>query len=304
VEAATAIVITPETLRERADECERKADELRERSRIERVEAMRLRREADALENARRLTPVPTAGGGGGSTDARAELATAIAAWLVRCRKPKSSTEIAEHFGAPISRTRGALDLLVEKEIVIRSGLKRGTRYRLRREGEVETQPQPFGQRYHEVVRDTAVRLGTFTFAEIWAELPDLAEPSLRRWLNRLVDDGVLSVERVGTSNLYAYEDAPNTSPTHKPRGEIIPTVVPRSRGSVVEGNGARRIARREVRELVEAAQAQGADIRLQKHGYAIVVNGETITSVPRTPSDHRSLKNVRAELKRAGLNA
>lgn len=300
MEAATAILITPELLRERAAECEARADDLRERSRAVRVEAMRLRREADALENAARLTPVDV---GEGSKDARAEYARELATWLARCRKPKSSTEVAEHFNWPISRTRGALDLLVEKEIVLRTGLKRGTRYRLKREGEVVSHPKPTGQRYHEVVRDHAVRLGTFTIAEIWAELPELSMAALRRWLAKLVEDGVLSVERVGTSNLYAYEDAPNTAPTHRPRGEIdiVPAV---ARRSVVEGSGARRIARREVRELVEAAQAQGADIQLRKHGYAVVFNGETVTSVPRTPSDHRSLKNVRAKLRRAGIDA
>lgn len=294
MEAATVPEITPDTLRTNADAAEAEAERLRKRVIDCRAQAARLRREADALEHALRLTPVelPTS---------RTLLVEELEVWLRRQRKPKSSTEIAEHFGVTQAQARQALEELIEAGKVHRSGLKRGTRYRTIRDGEEITDPTPFGQRWHEHVRDVAVRLHTFTLVEMRTEIPEVAEVTLYRWLAKLVDDGVLTVERVGNRNVYAYEEV-EAKPVERRRLDPAPSGA-RRRGDVVIGTGKRKYARRDVGEIVKAAEAQGAEIKPQKHGYAIVKDGEVIESIARTPGDHRSLKNARANLARAGID-
>lgn len=295
------MLITPEYLRELADASVAEAERLYESAKAKRVEAIRLRREADALEQALALAPpvehMPSA---------RAELAGEIAAYLARCRKPKSSTEVADFVGVSAGRAREALAFLVECKMVHRTGLKRGTRYRILRDGEAApAEPQPFGQRWEEHVRDIVCdlggSLGVFTLADVQAELEHVSPVTVRRWVTVLADKGILAVERVGNRNVYAYEP-----PEASPAPRRVETAPGRRRGSVViQGTGkGGQPARSEVRKMVRAAEAQGAEVKPQKHGYAIVKDGETVASIPRTPSDHRSLKNARAVLKSAGIDA
>jgi predicted transcriptional regulator len=295
MEAAAVLEITPETLRTRAQTCRDRAEALRDEQKRLLAEAYRLDREAQALADAARLRamacPPPSA---------RAALAGEIAAHLARCRKPKSSGDIAAHFAVSSGRARQALELLTEIGMVYRSGLKRGTRYRILRDGEdPPDEAQPFGERWHEYVRDVAIRLETFTTAEIVAAIPEIAPSTVQRWLGKLVEDGVLSRERVGNGWLYAYE--PPQAPALR---SIAPAAGMRRRDRAVAGTGKRKVSRTEVAEVLRVAKLKGAEIKPQKHGYAVVIDGATLTSVPRTPSDHRSLKNARSVLKRNGVRA
>jgi predicted transcriptional regulator len=302
MEAAAVLEITPETLRQRAQASRERAELVREEVRRLLTEANRLEREADALEGAQRLrsmqAPTPSA---------RAALAGEIAAYLARCRKPKTSTEIGDHFGVSSGRARQSLELLTEIGMVYRSGLKRGTRYRILRDGEEPPdEPRPFGERWHEHVRDVAIRLGTFTQAEIAAEIPEVANATVYRWLRKLVDDGILNCERVGNAKVYAYENGkvPAPHPIRQRNGDGRDETARRGGGNAIAGTGKTKYSRSEVAEIIGIAKAAGAEIREQKHGYAVVVEGETVTSVPKTPSDHRSLKNARKALDRGGIRA
>lgn len=311
MEAATSIVITPETLRRDADKREADAEDLQRRSREARLEAMRLRREADALETAERLSLVAVPGnhdlGRGGSTEARAAYAREVATWFARCRTPKSSTEVAEHFNWPIGRTRSVLELLVEQGVVLRTGLKRGTRYRLKREGEVVAHVRPHGERWHERVRDAAVRLGTFTKADMHAECEGWASAStVDRWLAKLVDDEVLSVERIGNKNLYAYEPHEGEH-APRPKYETPERIAQRLAGPAprrgsVEGIGkSERVGSPIVDELVREVRQYGITIRRTKHRIDYMRDGKVIANSSKTPGAS-SLKQTRADLRKAGV--
>jgi tRNA splicing endonuclease len=311
VEAATSVVITPDTLRERADKREAEAESLQRRSREARLEAMRLRREANALETAERLALAAPGNhdvGKGGSTDARAAYAREVATWFARCRTPKSSTEVAAHFNWPITRTRSVLDLLIEQGVVLRTGLKRGTRYRLKREGEVIAHPRPHGERWHERVRDAAIRLETFTKADMHSECEGWASPAtVDRWLAKLVDDEVLSVERVGNKNLYAYEGArdgahvPRTK--HEPPERIATRLAgPAPRRGSVEGIGkGERVGSPVVDALVREVRQHGVTIRRTKHRIDYVLGDRVIAHSSKTPGAS-SLKETRSDLRKAGI--
>lgn len=290
MEAAMTLDVTPATLRADADAYRQEAERLREKVVKLRASAATLEKRACALEERQAALP------------ARVALAGDVVEFLRHQPRPESSTEIAACLGVTVGRIRAALEYAGEQGMVARTGLKRGTRYRIAQEGEVVDMTPPPSERWHERIRDEARRLDTFTFADMRETLPALSESTLARWLRRLTDDGVLTHERVGKAYLYAYvkpvAEAPTTS-TAKPRKRVA-----RGAGqTAVAGAGrAKKRGRREVREIVRGAEQQGATARKQKHGYAIVKDGETITSVPLTPSDHRSLKNTRAKLKAAGL--
>lgn len=54
---------------------------------------------------------------------------------------------------------------------------------------------------------------------------------------------------------------------------------------------------------LVAAALEQGWRWEMRsKHGRLYSPDGKTIVAIPTSPSDHRGVKNKRAELKRAGV--
>jgi hypothetical protein len=122
--------------------------------------------------------------------------------------------------------------------------------------------------------------------------------------LYRLVEveaDGVLTSERVGGAKVYAYVPPPDDAPNVRPRGE--PQIVARRiTGGTVDGVSRHGGVRGERRRFVRAAEEAGATTREGKHGTIIELDGKVVTGVPKTPSDHRSLKNTKADLKRAGI--
>lgn len=56
--------------------------------------------------------------------------------------------------------------------------------------------------------------------------------------------------------------------------------------------------------ELIRELQAQGFTTRTTKRGHILVYapDGRMISTLPSTPSDHRSMKNAIATLRRAGF--
>lgn len=56
------------------------------------------------------------------------------------------------------------------------------------------------------------------------------------------------------------------------------------------------------MRDLIKKVEAQGFEVTRTKKGHWMVKkNGAGVTTIPGTASDHRGLKNVKAQLKRAG---
>lgn len=57
-------------------------------------------------------------------------------------------------------------------------------------------------------------------------------------------------------------------------------------------------------RKLEKALAAQGFEVTATKSGHKTVrLDGVRITTLPGSPSDHRSMKNCLAALRRAGFN-
>lgn len=290
--------ITPQYLRERAAALRIEAEETRKRAVSMAAEAIRLEREAECLERVEHLPPSRPVF----ERSEREVLAAEVAEHLShhRTRQGKSSGELAAHFNVPQDKMRAALALAVENGFVRRTGLNRGTRYWAT--GKAPETCEPFGKRWLERVRDAAIKLGTFTLAELAEELPELATATLRRWLAQLVEDGTLERERVGNAHVYAYvpPETPEMASYRRQREASH-----YSGGSAVAGSGkGRKIARSEVRKLLRTVERQGATIRQAKHGFLIQHDGEVITSVAKTTSDRRSMRNATGTIKRAGLDA
>ncbi|WP_330173013.1 hypothetical protein OG875_05040 [Streptomyces sp. NBC_01498] len=58
----------------------------------------------------------------------------------------------------------------------------------------------------------------------------------------------------------------------------------------------------KEVRDLIKRVEAQGFEVaRTTKGHYMVRKGGERVTLISGTPSNHHSLKNAKAQLKRAG---
>jgi predicted ArsR family transcriptional regulator len=223
---------------------------------------------------------------------------------LVRCIEqlgPSKVSTIAEHTGIEIDRARRQLGKLRERGIVELSGMKRGAIWMLPGQGEALPADR---SNYRHLIRDAAQKLDTFTRPEIEAELPQLANATIRRHLNELVDDGVLERERVGKPFLYSFVKAEGPTPA-RPRQATPESLVidRRFRGSVTTGRRLRRSGR-EVRDTIRQVESQGAQIREAKHGYLVVKpDGTVADSVPKTTSDWRGMKNLRATLKRHGYD-
>jgi hypothetical protein len=225
-----------------------------------------------------------------------------LALWLRRQRKPKASSEVMAFFGTNYSETLSALNELVRQGVIVRTGLKRGSRYMHSCKGQGTAVPLPLSGRWHERVRDVAVELGTFRINEICAALPELSQQTIRRWLGQLVADGVLAetiAQQRGRPKVYEYVPPPSPSARAPGAGK---DAGPR-RNTAVAGTGRRAQyagAPPEVREFLRDQESKGRQIKEQKHGYAVIGdNGEIIQAVARTPSDHRALKNAAAAIRR-----
>jgi hypothetical protein len=63
-------------------------------------------------------------------------------------------------------------------------------------------------------------------------------------------------------------------------------------------------VASKEVRQLLKKTVVLGATFKRSGNNHVMIkIRDEPIIMCPGTPSDHRSMKNVRGQLRRAGLD-
>jgi hypothetical protein len=211
-----------------------------------------------------------------------------------------NAPDLAARLHVKVTRARGALYRLVEAGEIVRVGINKGQVFKCADQVGDDV-PMPWGATWREYVRDMAVELDTFSRAEAHAAMPDISTATVDRYLCELEADGVLTSERVGGAKVYAYVPPPDDAPNVRPRGE--PQIVARRiTGGTVDGVSRHGGVRGERRRFVRAAEEAGATTREGKHGTIIELDGKVVTGVPKTPSDHRSLKNTKADLKRAGI--
>lgn len=171
------------------------------------------------------------------------------------------------------------------------------------------TLPEP-GQRPD--ARHVARKLGSFTTSELQAKLA-VSRVTAAREVQKMLDHGTIRDTKLRRKHdgpgrpapVYEYVQAPATI-TSRPRQtpvelEAIKTI-PTAKGG---HRKRRRITNPEIRKLVAACRSAGCRINENAGSGHIVVYTPSggIVNLPFTPSDHRAVRNCRAELKRAGVN-
>lgn len=59
----------------------------------------------------------------------------------------------------------------------------------------------------------------------------------------------------------------------------------------------------KELRDLIKALRAQGFEVEMtKKNHYLVRKGGHRVATIAGTASDHRSMRNVRSHLRRAGF--
>jgi hypothetical protein len=300
---------TPDQLRAEAQHWHEESARLRrlaiseaERLRGEAVKAgamaVRLENRADELES-RSEAPSDD-----WEASPRAELAGRILKHLERAHRPKAASAIAAYLDVSPEELRPALVLAMNTGMVKRIGLNRGTKYAAAHRVEEQT-PDPFGKTWLERVRDVAVRLQTFTVKEAHAELPALSEQTVRRWLNQLVDDGVLETARDGRTLIYAYVPPPESGrvlATPRPLESPRPGTAHGGRSAVPGTGNGRGAGRADVRDYLIRAKKLGLTVSERKHSYLILRDGQVVGNFAKTTSDKRAITNALSNLARNGV--
>lgn len=221
--------------------------------------------------------------------------------------------DLADHVNASATRLRTALATLEEAGLVRRTGIKRGTRYVAVGDDDDAGVPDNVRefQSYETMVRDAAVRLDTFGMVDLQRELPDLSEGTIRRWLRRLEERGIVVSERDGVTKVYAYVPPENNAPASRPRKEtpeaearrLAPDPFAGRRRGTVAGTGTMRAGVPIVNELIRDVRAVAPDVEVKKTAHKIVFlrDGVEIGHCSRTPGAS-SLKKSRAMLRKAGV--
>ena len=163
--------------------------------------------------------------------------------------------------------------------------------------------------------RVLARRLGSFTMSE-WQESLGVSLPTARKVLTELAERGIvrdsgLRQKHEGPGRpAPVFEVVPINAP-NRPRVKRVPpevevrqTFKPRAAGAPVAGSGSgKRVVNSEVRSLVTKARTFGCRIEDKgAHIHVFPPKGGQMVVLPSTPSDHRALLNVRAEMRRAGI--
>lgn len=289
-----------------ADRLRRQAELLDERVRALRCEAsdlsydaMELRTRADQLTLKR--APVVES----------AEKFTARVVGVLEGAGPLAMSDLSDHLNTSPTRLRPVLAALEDAGVVRRTGIKRGTRYLIVDDDDDAPDNVREFKTYETKVRDVAVELDTFEFVDLQRALPDLAEGTIRRWLRRLEDRGVVTSERVGVSKVYAYVPPESTAPASRPRKEtpeqearrLAPDpFAGRRRGDVTSGRHA-RTGSSIVNALVREVRAAAPDVTVKRtaHKIAFMRDGVEIAHCSSTPGAS-SLKKSRSALRKAGV--
>jgi DNA-binding transcriptional ArsR family regulator len=227
-----------------------------------------------------------------------------------------SISDLADHLNASHTRLRQALATLDEAGLVRRTGIKRGTRYMAvsddADDAGVPDNVREF-QTYETKVRDAAVELDTFEFVDLQRALPDLSEGTIRRWLRRLEDRGIVQSERVGVAKVYAYVPPTNNAPSSRPRKPTPEREATRHapdmfagsrRGDAVAGTRNTRVGSGIVNALIREVRAVAPDVTIKRtaHKVAFMRDGVEIAHCSSTPGAS-SLKKSRSLLRKAGVD-
>lgn len=290
-------------LRAQADALESKASALKDQARGLLEQAVDYRVEADRLTR-EPLVMLNAADAKKGSDDTR--FLDRIVETLDGAG-PLAMRDIADHLGATPARVRAGLVRLAEVGTVVRSGIKSGTRYELAEDDDAEASASVHAiTSYEAVVRDAAIKLDTFEFVDLQRALPDLSEPTLRRWVRRLEDRGVVASEHVGRTKVYAYVPAESDGTTRRryeaPEKEATRLAGPVkvTGGDVVSGRNT-RTGSSIVNELIRQVRPYGVTVEKTKHRVDFVLDGVVIANASGTPGAS-SLKQTRSELRKAGV--
>lgn len=169
----------------------------------------------------------------------------------------------------------------------------------------------------YDALRATSQRLGRFTASDVAGHL-GISRAQAKKRLEELVLEGIIRtpanpedrVRREGTGRpAHVYEFVkPEFAPGQNVREKRTPPesqfrVARRARGSITTGRQIKGQSR-ETDRLVKQARAAGATFKKAKHGTKVLKDGKVVASIPGTPSDSRSTKNTKAELRKAGLAA
>jgi DNA-binding transcriptional ArsR family regulator len=212
---------------------------------------------------------------------------------------PMKSSDLAERLRLPQQRVRDALRVLEDNQMVIRSGIRRGTIWALPEDAELLACHSRHATAYT-LVRDAGIKLDTFDFETLAAELSMLTDSAIRRELPKLVADGIFEEARDGQRKIWAWIK-PETTPVNRPK--VAPPeaklVAFARKSAPVAGTGRAQKARKDVGELLEACTKAGMEIEKAARHWRVMFGGIVVGTVPATPSDHRSLLNCRAEIQR-----
>jgi hypothetical protein len=289
-------------LRAQADTLQKRGFELIREGEGLKAEALELRNLADRIERepVRVGAPARTFR----AVDHDAEFLSRVCEALQAAREPVATGHLAEHLAATPERVRAALTRLESTGVVVRSGLKRGTRWRM-----ADDESAPANVRaltnYAGVVRDAAIKLDTFDMRTLMTQLPDMSEATARRWVNTLVERGTLEKD----GNLYAYVK-PTATVTSRPKAPT-PEAVARSmfsarraRGGSIAGSGrGRRAGGHIVNALLREVRTVAPHVEVVQtaHKFSFRVDGREVATCSSTPGAS-SLKGSRESLIKAGI--
>lgn len=156
-------------------------------------------------------------------------------------------------------------------------------------------------------------QLKNFTMPELCAKM-DRHQAALTGRVEKLIEAGIVrptGAKRAsqGSKRLAAeFEYVKPTDPGAAFRVQQATRPVERpgrnGNGGPVAGTGRQGKTDKEVAELVEAVRKAGGSAELNGSGHWKVrdASGHAVGSIPATPSDHRSLKNSQADLRRHGV--
>jgi hypothetical protein len=146
-------------------------------------------------------------------------------------------------------------------------------------------------------------------FAAAFSKKPN----GIRVQIDRMLAMGMIrniNAGRPGEKARYRYVEPPNNAPASRPRvKEEAPKVRNgnghgngRGKAAPGTGKGGKRASDKDVRDLLAAVAKAGAITVKDKNHYKVVKDGRLVATVPATPSDYRTLKNCKADLRRNGV--
>lgn len=311
--ATTEFRTDSDRIREQAATLQKRADALYEQRMelLREVWAMEAEAERMDREDERKPLPVKLAAASAAKPETDTAFLERVVTFL-ETMDEASSSDVAEHLAVSQTRARTGLARLEAIGMVRRTGLKRGTRYRLLDDDMPEPEHTPahdnvrtFGN-YEALVRDAVVALDTFEFVDVQRRLPEVSENTLRRWLRAFEDRGWITSERVDGRNLYGYVPAEGHTAA-RPKNTTPEVLATREAGTatVRGGNGpsgrVARVGTPIVDALIREAAPHGVTVTFSAHRVEYRLDGRIVATSSKTPGAS-SLKGTRSQLRKAGV--